>query len=128
DFRPEYRQLAQLRELFPRVPFMALTATATERVRADIVTHLKLHEAQCYVASFNRPNLTYRVLAKNKPYDQVLDFLRAHPHDSGIVYCQSRKATESVAANLNEDGVKARPYHAGLTPKQRSEHQELFLR
>jgi len=105
---------------------MALTATATERVRADIVKLLELREPRCYVASFNRPNLTYRVLAKNKPYDQVLEFVRARPKDSGIVYCQSRKSAESVARRLNEDGVKARPYHAGLTPKERSEHQELF--
>jgi ATP-dependent DNA helicase RecQ len=128
DFRPEYRQLAELRKLFPETPMMALTATATERVRADIVKLLELREPRCYVASFNRPNLTYRVLAKNKPYDQVLEFVRARPKDSGIVYCQSRKSAESVARRLNEDGVKARPYHAGLTPKERSEHQELFLR
>ena len=128
DFRPEYRQLAELRKLFPAVPFMALTATATERVREDIVTHLKLREPNCYVASFNRPNLTYRVLAKNKPFDQLLEFLRARPKESGIVYCLSRKATESVAGRLNENGIKARPYHAGLTPQERSEHQELFLR
>ena len=128
DFRPEYRQIADLRKHFPKVPFMALTATATGRVRDDIIAHLKLHEPKCYVASFNRPNLTYRVLAKNKPYDQLLAFLRARPKESGIVYCMSRKATESVAQRLNEDGVKARPYHAGLTPTERSTHQELFLR
>ena len=128
DFRPEYRQLADLRQLFPTVPMMALTATATERVRKDIVTLLKLREPSCYVASFNRPNLTYRVFAKNKPYQQVLEFVRGRPRESGIVYCQSRKSTESVAQRLNEDGVKARPYHAGLTTKERTEHQELFLR
>jgi ATP-dependent DNA helicase RecQ len=128
DFRPEYRQLAELRKLFPETPMMALTATATERVRADIIKLLTLREPRCYVASFNRPNLTYRVLAKNKPYDQVLEFVRARPKESGIVYCQSRKSAESVARRLNEDGVKARPYHAGLTPKERSENQELFLR
>ncbi len=128
DFRPEYRQISELRRHFSNVPFMALTATATGRVREDIVNHLKLREPKCYVASFNRPNLTYRVLAKNKPYDQLLAFLRARPKESGIIYCISRKSTESVAANLSEDGVKAKPYHAGLTPKERSSHQELFLR
>jgi len=128
DFRPEYRQLAQLRDLLPQVPFMALTATATERVRADIVQHLKLHEPACYVASFNRPNLTYRVIPKAEPYEQTLEFIRARPRESGIVYCQSRKSAESVAARLTEDGVKAAPYHAGMEGKDRAENQELFLR
>ncbi len=128
DFRPEYRQLAGLREFFPGVPVMALTATATTRVREDIVKHLKLREPGCYVASFNRPNLTYRVLAKAKPYEQALEFIRGRPRESGIVYCQSRKSAELTAERLNADGVKARPYHAGLSSEERSRHQELFLR
>ena len=128
DFRPEYRQIATLREQFPGVPFMALTATATERVRADIVKQLHLHEPRVYVASFNRPNLTYRVHAKSGAYEQVLDFIRARPKESGIVYCQSRKTTESVALKLNEDGVPARAYHAGLSSDERTKNQELFLR
>src|SRR5581483_8631854 len=103
DFRPEYRQISTLRERFPSVPFMALTATATGRVRTDIVTQLHLREPQIYVASFNRPNLTYRVQAKSKAYEQVLAFVRARPKESGIVYCQSRKTSESVALKLNED-------------------------
>jgi ATP-dependent DNA helicase RecQ len=91
DFRPEYRQLAQLREAFPNTPMMALTATATGRVREDIVKLLQLREPRCFVASFNRPNLTYRVIAKAKPSAQALEFLRGRPRDSGIIYCQSRK-------------------------------------
>src|SRR5207249_2401211 len=110
DFRPEYRQLAELREHFPDVPVMALTATATERVRDDIVMQLRLREPRCYVASFNRPNLTYRVVPKARPYDQVLDFVRGRKRESGIVYCQSRKSAESVAERLNADGIKAAPY------------------
>jgi ATP-dependent DNA helicase RecQ len=128
DFRPEYRQIAQLRPLFPDVPMMALTATATERVRADIIKHLKLREPRTYVASFNRPNLTYRVVPKTKGYEQLLDFLRVRPRDAGIVYCASRAATEKLAERLNRDGVKSRAYHAGLNAQERSDNQELFLR
>src|SRR5436853_818421 len=114
DFRPEYRRLAELRSQFPEVPLMALTATATERVRLDIVKQLRLREPKRYVASFNRPNLTYRVLPKSKAYEQVLYFVNSRPNESGIVYCQSRVSAESVAARLSADGVIARPYHAGL--------------
>ncbi len=84
---------------------MALTATATTRVREDIVKLLRLREPQCFVASFNRPNLTYRVVAKNKPGDQVLAFLRARPRESGIVYCQSRKSAENLANQLTRHGI-----------------------
>jgi ATP-dependent DNA helicase RecQ len=128
DFRPEYRQLAQLRELFPQIPVMALTATATRRVQTDIVKQLRLRQPGCYVASFNRPNLTYRVLPKNSAYKQLLSFVNTRPGDSGIVYCQSRSSTENVAARLKTDGIKAEPYHAGLDTKTRGTNQELFLR
>jgi len=128
DFRPEYRELKKLRTHFPNVPIMALTATATERVRKDIVDQLHLRDARCYVASFNRPNLTYRVIPKSAPYEQLLTFIRARPNESGIVYCASRKTADALAAKLNADGVKAKPYHAGLESRERSKHQELFLR
>jgi ATP-dependent DNA helicase RecQ len=128
DFRPEYRELKKLRKHLPDVPLMALTATATERVRADIVKELKLQDPRCYVASFNRPNLTYRVIPKTATYEQLLAFIRSRPNDSGIVYCASRKSTESLARILNEDGVSAKPYHAGLTNVERTKHQDAFLR
>ena len=128
DFRPEYRELKKLRKHLPDVPIMALTATATERVRIDIVQQLHLREARCYVASFNRPNLTYRVVPKSAPYEQVLAFIRQRPNESGIVYCASRKTADSLAAKLSTDGIKAKPYHAGLEGKERTKHQELFLR
>lgn len=128
DFRPEYRKLAGLRSHFPEVPLMALTATATTRVREDIVSQLQLREPRCYVASFNRPNLFYRVLVRHKPYDQILDFVRSKPRESGIIYCQSRKSAEKVAAQLEADGIRSRPYHAGLAPGERGQNQELFLK
>ncbi|HSH94063.1 MAG TPA: ATP-dependent DNA helicase RecQ, partial [Roseimicrobium sp.] len=128
DFRPEYRQLARLRESMPEVPFLALTATATTRVQSDIQKQLELRKPAVYVASFNRPNLTYRVLPKAKAYDQLFEFLRARPRESGIVYCQARATAEKVAARLKEDGIAAAPYHAQIDPKDRSGNQEKFLR
>ena len=128
DFRPEYRELKKLRTHFPDVPMMALTATATERVRVDIVKQLKLRDPRSYVASFNRPNLTYRVVPKTAPYEQLLEFIRSRSNDSGIVYCASRKSADSLAKNLSEDGVSAKPYHAGLTSAERTKNQEAFLR
>jgi ATP-dependent DNA helicase RecQ len=128
DFRPEYRELKKLRGQFPDVPIMALTATATERVRDDIVKQLKLRQPRSYVASFNRPNLTYRVVPKSSAYEQVLNFVRARPNESGIVYCASRKSSDSVAEKLTRDGIAALSYHAGMEPKERTRNQEAFLR
>ena len=128
DFRPEYRQLSKLRTALPDVPVMALTATATGRVRTDIITHLKLREPAMFVASFNRPNLTYRVIPKDEPLKQVIDFVRQREHESGIIYCASRATTERVAEALAGRGFLARPYHAGLTGDERAGNQEAFLR
>jgi ATP-dependent DNA helicase RecQ len=128
DFRPEYRQLVEVRDRYPSLPIMALTATATERVRDDMIVLLRLRDPVSYVASFNRPNLTYQVQAKLKPFDQVLFFLQARPQDSGIMYCQSRKTTERVAERLQAHGITAKPYHAGLSAEERTRHQDLFLR
>jgi len=107
---------------------MALTATATTRVRGDILKQLRLRDPSCYVASFNRPNLTYRVLPKNSAYKQLLSFVNARPDECGIVYCQSRNSTENVASRLQADGIRAEPYHAGLAAKTRATNQEQFLR
>jgi ATP-dependent DNA helicase RecQ len=128
DFRPEYRQLLALRGRFPAVPMMALTATATQRVRDDIVRQLHLKAPARYIASFNRPNLTYRVAAKSGAYDQILSFMQARPNESGIVYVQARKTADTLAAKLSADGVKALPYHAGLSAGGRTKNQEAFLR
>ena len=128
DFRPEYRQLSQLRKELPGVPFMALTATATGRVREDIVKQLKLKETNTFVGSFNRANLNYRVLHKESPTQQVVQFLKSRRREAGIVYCQSRKSCESLAERLVEQGIEARAYHAGLPDKERAENQEFFLR
>jgi ATP-dependent DNA helicase RecQ len=128
DFRPEYRMLRELRMRFPQVPMMALTATATDRVRTDIVTQLGLREPGVYVASFNRPNLTYRIEPKRAPYERLLRFIEGHKGQSGIVYCHTRKQTEGLAARLRDSGYKAAPYHAGLEQPVRARNQDLFLR
>jgi ATP-dependent DNA helicase RecQ len=128
DFRPEYRRLSALRARFDRVPFVALTATATERVRADIVSLLGLRDPRCYVGSFNRPNLKYRVEPKAKAYARVLALVRARERESGIVYCATRKTAEDLARRLQGDGVSAVPYHAGLDPQRRARNQEAFRR
>jgi ATP-dependent DNA helicase RecQ len=128
DFRPEYRQLAKLRTALPDVPLMALTATATERVRADIVKQLQLRDPAVFVASFNRPNLSYRVVPKDQPLKQIIDFVRKREHESGIIYCASRATAERTAESLAGRGFLARAYHAGLDAEERGRNQEQFLR
>jgi ATP-dependent DNA helicase RecQ len=127
DFRPEYRQLGRLREDFPKVSFHAFTATATDRVRRDIIAELRLDDPLVLVGSFDRPNLTYRVLRRGNLQRQLADILQRHDGEAGIVYCPSRRETESLAAWLQESGVRAVPYHAGLEDTVRSRHQEMFL-
>lgn len=127
DFRPEYRALSALREIFPQVPIMALTATATERVRADIMALLGLRSPKYVVASFNRPNLLYRVVPKTNALKQILDFLEDHREESGIIYCNSRQTTEDLAERLCQNKITALPYHAGLDPKVRENNQDKFI-
>jgi RecQ family ATP-dependent DNA helicase len=127
DFRPDYRNLL-LRQYFPGIPIMALTATANERVRADIVSHLRLGEGRVFKSSFNRPNLTYRVLPKKRSFDQLLAEIKQRPDQAAIIYCFSRKSTEKIAADLRANGVKAAAYHAGLSPIERNRVQERFIR
>jgi len=128
DFRPEYRQLSQLRTALSEVPFIALTATATEQVRQDLITQLALKDPQVFVASFNRPNLNYTIMGKAKPVRQVFDFVDQRRDEAGIIYVQSRKGTEKIASALSREGIKALPYHAGLEGDERSRCQEAFLR
>jgi len=128
DFRPEYRRLAELRRAFPGIPVLALTATATGRVREDIVKSLELRDPACYVASFNRPNLTYRVVPKENAVKSLVAFVRARRKESGIVYAASRRQAETLADKLREAGIAALPYHAGLDPTERSYNQERFVR
>ena len=128
DFRPEYRRLREVRQWTGDIPILALTATATERVREDIVRQLELQDPALFLASFNRPNLKYSVVAKSGAAVQVCEFARARPQESGIVYCQSRKSTESLASTLVANGISALPYHAGLEPEARARNQDAFLR
>jgi ATP-dependent DNA helicase RecQ len=127
DFRPEYRQLGALRDEFPGVSLHAFTATATERVRRDITAELRLRDPQVLVGSFDRPNLTYRILRRANLHQQLLQVLARHDGEAGIVYCGSRREVEALAAWLKTEGHNAVPYHAGLADAVRSRHQEAFL-
>ena len=128
DFRPEYRRIPIVREQHPDVPILALTATATERVRGDIERFLDLRTPQRFVASFNRPNLCYSVFEKRDATKQLLAWCTTRMKESGIVYVQSRNSAESLAEKLSAAGISALPYHAGLLPHVRARNQELFIR
>ena len=128
DFRPEYRELRRLRELFPRVTLAAFTATATARVQADIVSQLGLERVACFRGSFNRSNLYYRVEPKRDAYGQLVHFIRQRPGRSGIVYTQRRADADQLARRLRADGCSAAAYHAGLEADERRERQEAFVR
>ncbi|MFQ4145797.1 DNA helicase RecQ [Chlorogloeopsis sp. ULAP02] len=128
DFRPEYRQLISLRKRYPDIPVWALTATATDRVRIDIIQQLGLKEASIHVASFNRQNLYYEVRTKKKnSYAELLELIR-ETEGSGIIYCLTRKKVDELTFKLQHDKVSALPYHAGLTDEERSQNQTRFIR
>jgi ATP-dependent DNA helicase RecQ len=128
DFRPEYRQMKQLRQRYPDVPILALTATATGRVRQDIIQQLTLKQPGIHVASFNRSNLYYEVQPKQRQsYNQLLKQVRSHK-GSGIIYCLSRRKVDEIAFRLQQDGISALPYHAGLSDEDRSTNQTRFIR
>jgi ATP-dependent DNA helicase RecQ len=128
DFRPEYRELRKLRDIFRATPFGAFTATATRRVQADIKSQLRLEKAASFQGSFNRPNLFYEVRPKKAAYEQLVAYLRRRAHGSGIVYCQSRAGTDDLAARLRADGFTAVAYHAGLESDERRRRQESFTK
>ena len=129
DFRPDYRNLTVLHERYPGVPRIALTATADDLTRADIVERLQLEDARAFVSSFDRPNIRYTIVEKKDSTTQLLRFIeREHEGEAGIVYCQSRKKVEDMAQTLVDAGIKALPYHAGLDAKVRQQNQDRFLR
>ncbi|HEY0979128.1 MAG TPA: DNA helicase RecQ [Flavobacteriales bacterium] len=127
DFRPEYRRLRTIFNEIDRVPMIALTATATEKVQEDIVKNLDMPNADVYKASFNRPNLYYEVRPKVNVGREIIKYVKQHSGRSGIIYCLSRKKVEEIAEMLNVNGIKALPYHAGMDAGQRASHQDKFL-
>lgn len=128
DFRPEYGELALLKSMFPSIPRVALTATADEKTRVEIVSKL-LNDPQLFIASFDRPNIFYRIVDKRRVKEQLLEFIRyEHSGDSGIVYCLARRTTEELADYLTQCGIDALPYHAGLSAEERARNQSRFLR
>ena len=128
DFRPEYLMLAGLKNEFPKIPVIALTATADKLTRKDILEKLNLRKPAEFVSSFNRANITYRIIPKKNSFNQLLTFLNERKEDSGIIYCLSRKSTEGLAADLKSEGFSAEAYHAGMDNTDKARNQEAFLR
>jgi len=128
DFRPEYRVLSQMKEVFPTIPIIALTATADALTKNDIIQQLHIVDYRVFENSFNRPNIYYYVKPKRGYYDALVEYLEEHKDDSGIIYCLSRQATENLAGDLKADGFSAAAYHAGLEKNTRDERQDLFLK
>jgi len=128
DFRPEYRQLAEVRKDFPDAVCLALTATATPRVREDIRQILEMKDSQTFVASFDRKNLFLKIADKDDPVEQVLDFLYTRKNQSGIIYCFSRRQVDELYLDLKDEGYAVKPYHAGLSERERTRNQEAFIR
>jgi ATP-dependent DNA helicase RecQ len=128
DFRPDYLKLSLLREQFPSVPLLALTATADRVIRRDILRQLAIPEPHAFIASFDRPNLSLAVYSGQKRLEQILRFLAQRKQQPGIIYCLSRKTTENVAARLTDRGFRAAHYHAGMENDERSKDQEAFIR
>src|SRR5262245_47468944 len=126
DFRPEYRQLSRIKEIFPDTSVHGYTATATERVRRDVVQQLNLKQPEVLVGNFDRPNLNYRILPKVDEERQILEVLKRHPNEAGIVYCIRRVDVDYFAGRLKERGFRAMPYHAGLTKEERKAAQDAF--
>ncbi len=127
DFRPDYRNLNNLKKIFPQVPLVALTATATKKVKDDILSQLKIKKANVFASSFDRENLKISVVNKKQAFPKLLSVLDNYKEESVIIYCFSRNETEDLAENLNLNGFDARPYHAGLAPEKRKDVQELFI-
>lgn len=128
DFRPEYRQLVEIRPRFPNAAWIALTATATPRVREDIKNTLQFDASSEFIASFNRENLFIQIVPKNNSLDQTIKFIKKFPDQSGIIYCFTRKQVDDLSSVLKRNGFSVKPYHAGLSEKDRKENQELFIR
>jgi len=128
DFRPEYRMLTILKEKYPQIPIIALTATATPIVQQDIIKQLNLQHPEVYKASFDRQNLYYQVIPKRDAYEQLHDYIAAHRQESGIIYCQSRKSVDHLSSLLQTNGFRALPYHAGMDKNERTQNQDKFIK